>query len=336
MSDLREQYGQPQSEWPLRETADNQIAVPLQPLKNIAPDASSALIKLGEKLFNDKRLSRDKTVSCATCHENRLGFTDRRKVAIGIDGLAGTRNTQAIFGIDHWQSFFWDGRAANAEQQALMPIENPLEMDLNPDLAVERVNLANDYRYFIQGAFQTETLNKQQMAQAIVAFERTFEAPNSLFTQFINKVQNNPKEAIKLLTKQQIEGLHIFRTKAKCMTCHEGALLSDNEFHITGLHFYGRSLQDLGRFDATADPQDKGKFRTPSLLGLEQSKPWMHNGLFSNFGGIVNFYNAGGARPKPRDEYKNDPHFPETTELLHKLELSRAERSALISFLEML
>ena len=217
-----------------------------------------------------------------------------------------------------------------------MPIENPLEMDLNPDLAVERVNSANDYRYFIQGAFQTETLNKQQMAQAIVAFERTFEAPNSLFTQFINEMQNNPKEAIKLLTDQQIEGLHIFRTKAKCMTCHEGALLSDNEFHITGLHFYGRRLQDLGRFDATADPQDKGKFRTPSLLGLEQSKPWMHNGLFSSLGGIVNFYNGGGARPKPRDEYKNDPHFPETTELLHKLELSKTERSALISFLEIL
>ena len=335
-TNLRELYSMEQSQWPAIMTAKETPAAPLKPLKAKPFNQSDEIIALGEKLFNDTRLSRDNTVSCASCHESRLAFTDRRKLAVGIDGQVGTRNTQAIIGIDHWQTFFWDGRAKTATEQALMPIENPKEMDSSIQQSLDKVNAAADYRAPIFAAFGNQTMSKEQMAIAIVAFERTFDIPESLFTRFIDKAQTNPSEAVALLNDQQLEGLHLFRTKAKCMTCHEGALLSDNEFHVTGLHFYGRKLQDLGRFDATQDPADIGKFRTPSLLALKQSTPWMHTGLFQGLAGVVNFYNAGGARPTPKGKYKDDPNFPTTTDLLHKLELEKHEREALVAFLEIL
>ncbi|MEL7307177.1 MAG: cytochrome c peroxidase [Pseudomonadota bacterium] len=217
-----------------------------------------------------------------------------------------------------------------------LPIENPIEMGSSVELVLNKVNSAEDYKSPIFNAFGKEALNKELLALALVAFERTFDIPESLFTRFIDKAQTNPSEAVALLDDQQLEGLHLFRTKARCMTCHEGALLSDNEFHVTGLHFYGRKLQDLGRFDATQDPADIGKFRTPSLLALQQSTPWMHHGGFQSLLGIVNFYNAGGARPKPSKKFKDDPNYPQTTELLHKLALSKDEKNALIAFLETL
>jgi cytochrome c peroxidase len=333
---LRELYSMEQSQWPAIMTAKETPAAPLKPLKAKPFNQSDEIIALGEKLFNDTRLSRDNTVSCASCHESRLAFTDRRKLAVGIDGQVGTRNTQAIIGVDHWQTFFWDGRAKTAAQQALMPIENPIEMGSSVELVLNKVNSAEDYKSPIFNAFGKEALNKELLALALVAFERTFDIPESLFTRFIDKAQTNPSEAVALLDDQQLEGLHLFRTKARCMTCHEGALLSDNEFHVTGLHFYGRKLQDLGRFDATQDPADIGKFRTPSLLALQQSTPWMHHGGFQILLGIVNFYNAGGARPKPSKKFKDDPNYPQTTELLHKLALSKDEKNALIAFLETL
>ncbi|KPM85073.1 MULTISPECIES: cytochrome c peroxidase [Pseudoalteromonas] len=333
---LRKLYAKPQHEWPAIISSKDVPAAPLKPLKAKPFNQSDEIITLGEKLFNDTRLSRDNTVSCASCHESRLAFSDRRKLAVGIDGQVGTRNTQAIIGVDHWQSFFWDGRAKTATEQALMPIENPIEMGTSVDLVLNKVNSAEDYKSPIFNAFGKEALNKELLALALVAFERTFDIPESLFTRFIDKAQTSPSEAVALLNDQQLEGLHLFRTKARCMTCHEGALLSDNEFHITGLHFYGRKLQDLGRFDATQDPADIGKFRTPSLLALQQSTPWMHHGGFQSLLGIVNFYNAGGARPKPSKKFKDDPNYPQTTELLHKLALSKDEKNALIAFLETL
>ena len=120
------------------------------------------------------------------------------------------------------------------------------------------------------------------------------------------------------------------------MTCHQGPLLSDNRFHVTGLHFYGRKFEDVGRYEATNKVEDSGKFRTASLLFVIQTGPWMHNGLFSQFDGIVNFYNNGGARPKPREHVKDDPMFPTTTHLLPKIELTKQEIKDVLAFLKTL
>ncbi|WP_404413577.1 cytochrome-c peroxidase [Brevundimonas vesicularis] len=112
--------------------------------------------------------------------------------------------------------------------------------------------------------------------------------------------------------------------------------LSDQRFHNLGLSFYGRAREDLGRYDVTGDPADVGAFRTPSLLGINRTGPWMHNGLFPTLEGVVAFYNVGGARPRPRPEQVNDPLFSTTDPLLIERNLTRDEREALVAFLEAL
>lgn len=332
--DLRSLYSKGQAYWPAIQTSDGRSVEPMSLLPVASPKPEH--VALGDKLFHDVQLSRNNTVSCATCHERDKGFHDGRTTAVGIDGKIGTRNTPAIFGIDQWQSFFWDGRAKTAEQQALMPISNPIEMDLDPQKALMRVNKDKSYTAFNKSAFNSDTLSMAQMAEALVAFERTLIAPNTRFKSFINEVQSNPKKALRRLSDNELNGLHLFRTKAKCMTCHNGALLSDNQFHGTGLHYYGRSFEDKGRFNFTNNPSDIGLFRTPSLLGLTETFPWMHNGLFDDLLGIVNMYNHGGARPKPRKNQLNDPHFPKTTKLLKPLKLTKQERLDLVAFLRIL
>lgn len=332
--ELKRQYSLHQNKWPKIETT-NEIQVDyLTPLK--INNEQNPLSKLGNKLFFDPQLSRNRTVSCSSCHESRLFFQDSRPKAIGINGKKGLRNTLSIVGIAHWKNFFWDGRAKTAVQQALMPISNPLEMDLELKIALNRVNTDKTYQTFIKKAFKKKELTLTEMALAIVEFEKTFPPPDTLFQQFITQVQNNPKQAVTMLNDNQLNGLHLFRTKAKCMTCHNGALLSDSDFHVTGLHAYGRPSQDLGRYIFTNKNSDIGKFRTPSLLGLKRTAPWMHNGVISNFNGIVNFYNMGGARPKPGKKYKDDPNFPQTTDLLIPLGLTKKERAQLAEFLKIL
>ena len=334
IENLRQTYSLVQEQWPTIETIADTPAMKLSPLT--LEKQNPLIVELGKKLFFDTKLSRNNTVSCASCHEPRLHFQDSRQKAIGIEGRMGTRNTLPIIGISHWDSFFWDGRAKTPEEQALMPISNPMEMDLDPEISLLRVNKDKTYVSYIEDAFQKKELSLEQMATAIVAFEKTIPAPDTIFQRFITEAQTNPKIAVKLLSDDQLMGLHLFRTKAKCMTCHNGPLLSDSNFHATGLHAYGRSLQDLGHFDFSKNPKDIGKFRTPSLLGLVQTGPWMHNGAFSNLRGIVNFYNFGGARPTPGKKLKNDPYFPKTTNLLVPLELTKEDRNHLLEFLSIL
>lgn len=333
---LKAQYSRPQAQWPTIQTADGRKVKPLAPLTLLPPLPKASHIALGSKLFNDTRLSKDSTVSCATCHEARLAFGDKRKTAVGIKEQVGHRNTLNIFGIDHWQSFFWDGRAATAQQQALMPIANPVEMDLSIEEAIKRVNTAEDYTSLIKAAFNSDSLTKEQMAEAIVAFERTIKPRETLFSRFIAVAQTTPKKAVAMLSQAQLKGLHLYRTKAQCMTCHNGPLLSDNKFHVTGLHFFKRKFQDLGRYEHTKQLDDSGRFRTPSLVMLQHTGPWMHNGLFTTMSGIVNQYNAGGFRPKPRKGDENNPLFPKTSDLLHKLKLTKQEKKDLVAFLEIL
>ncbi len=120
------------------------------------------------------------------------------------------------------------------------------------------------------------------------------------------------------------------------MTCHNGPLLSDNQFHVTGFHYYQRKYHDVGRYEVTGKPEDSGAFRTPSLLGVKHTAPWLHNGLLNNLRGLVQQYNAGGPRPKPKGEQVNDPLYPKTTDLLLKLNLTPSEIDDLVAFLEVL
>lgn len=335
-STLSEQYAKPQAQWPAAVTADNKAPKPLKPLTITHAPATPEQIALGKRLFEDPTLSRDNSKSCASCHDANKLFADQMGQAIGIDNQVGTRNTPAIFGIDHWESFFWDGRAATAEEQALGPIENPIEMDLSIEEALKRLNASTNYVTAFASAYGIKKVTADYLSKAIVAFERTIPAPNTPYQQYITLAQFNPKQALELLTPQQLKGLHLFRTKAKCMTCHEGALLSDNEFHVTGFHNYGRRFEDLGVYAQSKKAEDVGKFRTPSLLGITKTAPWMHNGLFIEFVPMIMQYNTGGFRPKPRGRFANDPLYPTTTNLIQPLNLSKQEIADLVAFLEIL
>lgn len=334
--DLQAQYSVPIDKWPTAQTADDAKPAAMGPLLPIGVLPTRAQRELGETLFNDTILSRDKTISCASCHDSALTFQDGKTAAHGIDQHVGTRNTPAIFGIDHWQSFFWDGRAQSATEQALKPIENPIEMDLSIEQAIVRLNASASYRAAFKRAFGREDITSAMLAMALVAFERVIPAPDTKFQRFITRAQADPESAVSLLSTDELKGLHLFRTKAKCMTCHEGPLLSDNEFHVTGFHLYGRRFEDLGRVLYTQHTDDIGKFRTPSLLGVTHTGPWMHNGLFTEFKPMIMQYNAGGFRPKPKGRKAQDPLYPHTTDLIVPLGLSNEELDALVAFLHIL
>lgn len=120
------------------------------------------------------------------------------------------------------------------------------------------------------------------------------------------------------------------------MNCHSGPTLSDNRFHNLGLHFYGRPRQDLGQYEVTQDVRDSGKFRTPSLRNVRKTGPYMHTGGFADLRSVVNAYNAGMPRPKPKGEQVDDPLFPKPDPLLRPLGLQKEERDAIVAFLETL
>ena len=179
------------------------------------------------------------------------------------------------------------------------------------------------------------------LADALAYFELQIKAPRTAYDEFLeaaySKDPHKHSKSTAVLNDQQLLGLHLFRTKARCLNCHQGPLLSDNKFHVTGLHFYGRPFEDLGRYLETKVASDSGKFRTPALRAVFHTGPWMHNGLFDDLEGIVNVYNSGMHMIDPKPEQKQkDPLYPVTDSLLQPLKLTKDEKSAIISFLESL
>ena len=138
------------------------------------------------------------------------------------------------------------------------------------------------------------------------------------------------------MSNEAIQGLHLFRTKARCINCHNGPLFSDGDFHNIGLTYYQRPFEDLGRYNITKKPADVGRFRTPSLREVMLTRPWMHNGLFDDMEGIINMYNAGGAKARPKGEQVNDPLYPKLDPLLKPLHLTPQERESVVAFLQTL
>jgi len=223
---------------------------------------------------------------------------------------------------------FWDGRSPTLEDQALHPFVDPVEMATSHARIVESIKSDGVYGDMFAAAFGDREISIQRISYALASFQRSLRPRVSKFDRFVDGRAQ--------LTDQELRGLHLFRTKAGCANCHNGPLLSDQKYHNIGLSYYGRELQDLGRYEATRDPADIGKFRTASLRNIRRSAPYMHNGVMPELSGVVTFYNAGGARPRPREDQKDDPHFPQTDPLLAPLNLTAEEREALVAFLETL
>lgn len=367
---LRTLYGAPSRAWPAP-TIDAGIdwqewapvpSVSSPPLQwtavnpgqaELAADvARPAVVALGQMLFFDTRLSRKGQVSCASCHQPQRAFTDGLPLAVGEDKLMGRRRSTPLYAAPFAPSLFWDGRAATLKEQVMGPLHDPREMNHDAAGAVARLRQNDVYSARFLEAFggapvaastastasttsmaatastATSAIDADRLARALAAYVASLRPEKTRFDDFLAGRAD-------ALDDTELLGLHLFRTQARCMNCHNGPLLTDHQFHNIGLSFYGRRNQDLGRYEATRDPADLGKFRTPSLRNVAQAGPWMHNGLFPDLRGLLRMYNVGMGRETPPAD-PPDPYAPRKSEHIKPLDLSPAEIDALLAFLKTL
>lgn len=265
------------------------------------PENINSKERLGEKLFFDPILSKDKTVSCASCHRPEFAFADTAMVSIGVGGKKGTRNSPSVTNLSGRPNLFWDGRVNSLEDQALQPIINPVEMDLPIAQAIDRLNKDEVYAALFQKIFGSAPTQKN-LLQAIAAFERTLETANSPYDRYINGDDNAISENAK-------RGRLLFIGKANCNNCHSGEDFTADRFKGIGL-FNDAELKDQGRFDVTKDPEHKGHFKIPGLRNVGLTAPYMHNGMFKTLKEVIRYYNDPDAvikNGKNRDLSLNKP-----------------------------
>ncbi|MBC8033018.1 MAG: c-type cytochrome [Chitinophagaceae bacterium] len=276
--------------------------------------------ELGQQLFFDPILSRDSTISCASCHKPEFAFADTSAVSIGHGGARGKRNTPSSMNLILHENFFWDGRAKGLEEQALIPIENPVEMNLPIEEALERLNRNSKYNGRFKAVFNKRP-DRASLAAALAAFERTLETSNSSFDEW--KFSDDPAA----ISDRAKRGFHLFNTKANCVKCHFGADLTANEFRNIGL-FNGKNLNDSGRIVVTGKAEDLGRFKTPSLRNVALTAPYMHNGILPTLKDVIEFYNDPG---KLASQSINRDSL-----MIKPLQLTEQEKDDLLAFLNSL
>jgi len=252
-------------------------------------------VELGKLLYFDTRLSDDNTISCATCHDPKKGWTDNEVVSMGIKQQRGPRNAPTVINSTYMLSQFWDGRAKTLEEQAMGPMINPVEMGLaEHDIAVEKIKNTPGYQPLFQKAFGEEP-NINNIVKAIASFERTVLGGNSRF----DKYQNGEQTA---MTEQEIRGRELFFGKANCTKCHVGSNFSDSDFHNLGVGMSDPE-PDLGRFEVTKKEENKGAFKTPTLRDVTKTAPYMHDGSQKTLEEVIQFYDQGG-EPNPHLDFR--------------------------------
>jgi cytochrome c peroxidase len=287
--------------------------------------------QLGKTLFFDPRLSKSGQIACASCHNPELGWTDNSTRSFGHDRQTGSRNSMTILNVAYAKELFWDGRASSLEDQARFPIPDELEMNMDLEYAVENLKNIEGYKTLFKKAFGNQEITLQKIQYAIATFERTVKSPLTKFDKFITGKSDK-------FTDQEVLGLHIFRTKARCINCHNTGYFSDNQFHNDGQTLFGAKDEDFGRYNVTGKIEDIGKFRTPTIREVANTKPWMHHGHFPSLLDVVEFYNLGNPSPI-QNKYLGvgrDSLIPKTSPLLKKLDLNRKEIDAVLAFINTL
>ncbi|MFI5345327.1 MAG: cytochrome-c peroxidase [Elusimicrobiota bacterium] len=279
---------------------------------------TAAKVALGERLYFDKRISADGTVSCATCHDPAKGWTDRSPVSTGIRGQKGGRSAPTVLNSGYMDLQFWDGRAKTLEDQAKGPIQNPIEMGSTHKETVARIAGVKGYAPLFKDAFGDEAVDIERVAKAIAAFERTVLTGDSPYDRW----QAGNKTA---MSEAAVRGFALFNNsqKANCAICHDGFNFSDSDFHNLGVGMKAKK-PDLGRFDVTKADKDKGAFKTPTLRNLADTAPYMHDGSEKTLKAVVAFYNKGGEK---------NPHLDGR---IHPLHLTPAEEADVVAFLDAL
>jgi cytochrome c peroxidase len=274
---------------------------------------------LGKKLFNEKILSKDSSISCASCHKPAYAFADTVALSTGIYGKLTARNTPSVLNMKNRPYYFWDGRAVTLEDQALMPIENPEEMGLPIKEALERLNRSEEYKKLFRKIFR-QPPNAKNLGLSLAAFEQTLETADSRFDDWSNNISP--------LTAEEERGRELFiGNKAKCFNCHSMEDFTDDDFKNIGL-YNGKDLNDEGRFNITNNPADKGKFKTPGLRNIAVTAPYMHDGRFKTLEQVIAYYNTPFM-------FVDDPVNIDSS-LMVPLGLSQQEKKDLVAFLKSL
>jgi cytochrome c peroxidase len=279
-------------------------------------------VRLGRWLFFDTRLSSDNTISCATCHRPEHAFSEPTPVSTGVNGRKGTRKAPSFIN-QAWTlypHFFWDGRAASLEEQALGPVENPVEMGNTHEAMIATIEQIAGYRPYFAEAFGSPEITTDRIAKAIADYERTRMSGNSPWDRWRkNRDESAVSSEVKL-------GHELFFGKAQCNQCHLGQNFTDTKFHNLGVGWDAaiQDFKDEGRYAVTAKPEDRGAFKTPTLRDVTRRAPYMHDGSIKTLREVVEHYNKGGIA---------NPHL---SPKIQKLNLSEDEIDALVKFMEAL
>lgn len=290
--------------------------VPLGLLTLPVPDdnpMTSEKVELGKMLYFDTRLSKDGTISCATCHDPKVAWAEHEPTSTGIDNQVGGANSPTVINAAYAPEQFWDGRAASLEEQALGPIENPIEMGHKLDDLVVELSKIEGYTQRFQDVFGTG-VTKEGIAMAIASFERTILSGNSPYDRF----ENGDETA---LSEVQKRGLEVFEDKG-CRTCHKPPIFSTYGYHNAGVGM-DKDEPDQGRKAVTGEDRDLGKFRTPALREVANTGPYFHDGSVETLGDAVALMADGG---------KDNPNLAFMLKALRKADITEQDRSDLVEF----
>jgi cytochrome c peroxidase len=287
---------------------------------------TTARVELGEKLFNEKLLSRDASLSCASCHKVEYAFSDPAEISPGVDEARGNRNSMPLFNLAWKSEFFWDGRAPSLREQVLQPITNHLELAFELEPAVNKLKNHADYPALFARAFNPPEPTSEKMALALECYLLTLTSYNSRFDQARHGEED--------LTPEEQRGMELFFTEydprtrqygGDCFHCHGGGLFTDHQFHNNGLV----PTADQGRAEITGKAADAFRFSTPSLRNVEITAPYMHDGRFKTLEEVIDHYTA-----PMRSSDTLDPNLakhPRTG-----LQLAEEDKAALVAFLKTL
>lgn len=278
-------------------------------------------VRLGRWLFFEKRLSANGMLSCASCHQPEHAFSEPTPHSTGIRGQKGGRKApsfvNAAFAL--YPHFFWDGRAASLEEQALGPVANPMEMGNTHDAMIQTLRGIAGYGKYFKEAFGTEEITTDRVAKAIADYERTRLSGNSPWDRWKNGEQGAVADIVK-------KGSELFFEKAQCAQCHVGENFTDSSFHNIGIGWDAekKKFKDEGRHVVSKKDEDKGAFKTPTLRDVSKHGPFMHDGSMKTLREVVEHYNKGGI-PNPHLSSRIKP-----------LNLTEDEVLALVKFMEAL
>lgn len=287
-------------------------------------------VQLGRMLFYEKKMSKDATQACASCHNQQNAFSDPRRFSVGINNVAGTRHSMAIFNMA-WNTneFFWDGRAHLLRDQALLPIQDPTEMDETLVSVTAKLQASTMYSVQFKKAFGTSTITPLLISKALEQFMNSIVSNQSKYDKFLAGTAT--------LTPVEERGRFLFFTEynpyfpdasgADCAHCHGGDNFENDKYMNNGLDI-DANFTDMGRQNVSGNVNDKAKFKVPSLRNVEITAPYMHDGRFNTLENVINHYNL------VKNSTTLDASFGQ--QLPNGLQLSISDKAALVAYLKTL